>query len=76
MRSEADDGLRSVAVFGNFHGYRFAGVVSRGFFFWSWAIIQLPGMKKVSSGIALTETKAIIMATSMAAGFAAQKLPR
>jgi hypothetical protein len=33
-------------------------------------------MKKVSSGIALTETKAIIMATSMAAGFAAQKLPR
>lgn len=75
MRSEADD-LRSVAVFGNPSGYRFAGVISRGFFFWSWAIIQLPGMKKIASGVCLTETKSVIMATTMAASFASRRLPR
>lgn len=55
--------------------YRFAGVVARSFFFWTWSVVQLPGMKRVASGISASETKAEIMAAAKAYSFAAQDEP-
>lgn len=55
--------------------YRFAGVVARSFIFWTWSVIQLPGMKRVATGVTTSEIKAQLKAAEVAYSFAAADKP-